>query len=197
MTRAPRRKPPKHLPKAFPDGHPLRDEMTPQEWVGQRLVELWRQECEEKQANWVHDWTPNVRKQWAKANRVPTWRDDRVGWRPTAKTTWRKWSRLFILTEGFLTRRTTETIRPTRQYAEIRKQEPARIITPPRPKGAWKFIFAQVGAEVEQQYRMAISDRTLKRCLHAYRRLEDEIEQSIDFRYVIWFLAPNLGPISA
>ena len=55
MRRAARRKPPKHLPKEFPDDHPLKDEMTPQELVGQWLATLGRQECEEKQANWVHE----------------------------------------------------------------------------------------------------------------------------------------------
>jgi hypothetical protein len=179
VTRAPRRKPPKHLPKAFPDGHPLRDEMTPQEWVGQRLVELWRQEGEEKQANWVHDWTPNVRKPWAKANRVDVER--RSSWLASHGEDHLAEVEQAIHTDRGVPHSPDDGDDPAYEaIREIRKQEPARIITPPRPKGAWKFIFAQVGAEVEQQYRMAISNRTLKRCLHAYRRLEDEIEQSID-----------------
>lgn len=48
MVKQPLRKPPKHLPKEWPADHELYGELTPSEWVGLRLQELFERAWDQK-----------------------------------------------------------------------------------------------------------------------------------------------------
>jgi hypothetical protein len=161
-----RRKPPKHLPKTFPEDHFLFGRMTPKEWVGMQIDTLhiaarretmfspvggqnYRQLMRSEGEALTASFDDTVRRVVEKG--YTTWDGVRVWNRSTIGRDWRS--------------ALTKALRDDQHL----KADETPVWVKMKPYGVWPKIFDAAREKVQAEFGISVSDRTLKGCLAAFR----------------------------